>query len=188
MITMGDEVRRTQGGNNNAYCQDNETSWFDWSLVTKNADIHRFVRLLLARRILRDIEWERRRIPLRQMLAEAKLTWHGVRLYQPDWSWSSHSLAFHAQLRRERLNIHFLWNAYWEALDFELPPVRTCGWHRWIDTALEPPHDIVDWRTPTPVSGLTYRVEPRSTVVLLSPPGGRSGLPGARHRRHGRNQ
>src|SRR6202008_4137071 len=54
MIGMGDEVRRTQQGNNNAYCQDNETSWFDWTLVAKHADVHRFVTLLSARRLLRD--------------------------------------------------------------------------------------------------------------------------------------
>ncbi len=61
MILMGDEVRRTQSGNNNAYCQDNEISWFDWTLVTKHADVHRFVTLLSARRLLRDMEHERRR-------------------------------------------------------------------------------------------------------------------------------
>jgi len=49
----GDEVRRTQGGNNNAYCQDNETSWFDWTLLAKRADVHRFVTMLNALRILR---------------------------------------------------------------------------------------------------------------------------------------
>src|SRR5246127_1627376 len=52
MFLMGDEVRRTQHGNNNAYCQDNESNWFDWSLLTRHADIHRFVKLLMARRIL----------------------------------------------------------------------------------------------------------------------------------------
>ena len=49
MILMGDEIRRTQGGNNNDYCQDNETNWFDWSLLEKHADVHRFVTLLNAR-------------------------------------------------------------------------------------------------------------------------------------------
>src|SRR5262249_23055724 len=53
MILMGDEARRSQGGNNNAYAQDNETSWFDWSLVDSHADLHRFVSLLNAQRTLR---------------------------------------------------------------------------------------------------------------------------------------
>ena len=60
MVLMGDEVRHTQRGNNNAYCQDNEISWFDWGLLEKHADIHRFLKLLIARRLLRDIEAERR--------------------------------------------------------------------------------------------------------------------------------
>jgi hypothetical protein len=56
MIWMGDEVRSTQGGNNNAYCQDNEISWFDWTQVAQHADVHRFVSLLNERRLLRDAE------------------------------------------------------------------------------------------------------------------------------------
>ena len=69
MILMGDEVRRTQGGNNNAYCQDNEISWFDWTLLEKHADVHRFVSLLAARRSLRDVEHERQRVSLSTLLA-----------------------------------------------------------------------------------------------------------------------
>ena len=86
MIVMGDEVRRTQHGNNNAYCQDNETSWFDWTLLARHADVHRFVKLLIARRLMRDVEHERRRMSLNQLLREAKHAWHGVKLNQPDWS------------------------------------------------------------------------------------------------------
>ena len=71
MIVMGDEVRRTQRGNNNAYCQDNETSWFDWTLLEKHADLHRFVRLLIARRLLRDLEPEQQRTTLNELLRNA---------------------------------------------------------------------------------------------------------------------
>ena len=72
MIVMGDEVRRTQYGNNNAYCQDNETSWFDWTLPSRHADVHRFVKLLIARRLMRDMEHERRRISLNQLLRDGE--------------------------------------------------------------------------------------------------------------------
>jgi len=54
MLLMGDEVRRTQLGNNNAYCHDDETNWFDWALLEKHPDVLRFVSLLTARRLLRD--------------------------------------------------------------------------------------------------------------------------------------
>ena len=99
MLLMGDEVRRTQRGNNNAYCQDNETSWFDWTLLAKHADVHRFVTLLNARRVLRDPEPERRRVSLNQLLRGVNLAWHGVKLNQPDWSESSHSIAFTVEIR-----------------------------------------------------------------------------------------
>ena len=176
MMLMGDEVRRTQGGNNNAYCQDNETSWFDWTLLAKRADLHRFVTLLNARRVLRDVEHERRRVPLNQLIRQADITWHGVKLDEPDWSHGSHSVAFTARSPVARTHYHVIVNAYWEALEFELPPVSEGGrlqWFRWIDTSLDSPHDIVEWEGAPAVPGHSYRAEPRSTVVLfagLDPP------------------
>jgi glycogen operon protein len=171
MILMGDEVRRTQRGNNNAYCQDNEISWFDWTLVAKHADVLRFVTLLNARRLLRNAEHERRRMSLNQMLRQAKTAWHGVKLNQPDWSPSSRSVAFTAEIRKEKLLFHLILNAYWEALDFELPPAGNkdgSPWRRWINTALDSPNDIVEWKISPPVPGKIYRAAPRSVVVLFS--------------------
>jgi glycogen operon protein len=166
MILMGDEVRHTQRGNNNAYCQDNELSWFDWSLVTKHADVHRFVSLLTARRLLRDMEHERQRLSLTALLEQANKAWHGVKLFQPDWSDHSHSVALGAELRREGLMFHLILNAYWESLEFELPKDQGGTWFRWIDTALNSPHDIVPWEHAPPVSGDTYRAEARSVAML----------------------
>jgi isoamylase len=169
MILMGDEVRHTQGGNNNAYCQDNETSWFDWTLLEKHADVHRFLKLLTARRLLRHTEHELDRMSLNRLIREANKAWHGVRLNQPDWSDHSHSVAFTAEIRREKLLFHLILNAYWEPLDFELPPAandNTNPWRRWIDTAQETPNDIVPWEEAPAFQGLTYRAEVRSVVVL----------------------
>jgi glycogen operon protein len=171
MISMGDEVRRTQEGNNNAYCQDNETGWFDWTLVTKHADVHRFVRLLNAQRVLRDEEPERQRLSLNQLLRKAKKAWPGVKLGQPDWSESSHSLAFSVEAPKEKLLFHLILNAYWEPLDFELPQAgdeHQDSWRRWIDTSLDSPQDVVEWQRARPVPGSTYRTGPRSVVVLFA--------------------
>ena len=171
MILMGDEVRRTQHGNNNAYGQDNETSWFDWTLLTKHADVHRFVTLLNARRLLRTVEHERARVSLSQLIQQANKAWHGVKLHQPDWHDCSHSIAFGVELKQERLLGHFILNAYWEPLDFELPAADDGGahpWRRWIDTSLDAPHDITHWETAPPVSGGMYQAEARSVVVLLA--------------------
>jgi len=171
MILMGDEVRRTQLGNNNAYCQDNETSWFDWALLSKHADVHRFVTQLNARRVLRDLEPEGQCLSLNQFLRGTHITWHGIELGQPDWGDSSHSIAFTVEVQRERRFFHVIVNAYWEPLDFELPRMEQKSanpWRRWIDTALDPPHDILQWDAAEPVPGYTYRVGPRSVVMLLA--------------------
>src|SRR6059036_1361845 len=105
MMLMGDEVRRTQGGNNNAYCQDNEIGWFDWTLLTQRAGVHRFASLLNARRVLRDVGHERQRMALNQLIRQADITWHGVKLDEPDWRHSSHSVAFTATLERTRYHV-----------------------------------------------------------------------------------
>ncbi len=171
MILMGDEVRRTQHGNNNAYCQDNETSWFDWTLLARHADVHRFLKLLIERRLLRDLYPEGHPVSLNQLLSAANKAWHGVRLGQPDWSSWSHSVAFGAEHRKEKLLFHAILNAYWEPLEFELPPVGNHGggpWRRWIDTALDSPYDIVEWEKTPSVSTQTYRAGPHSVAVLVA--------------------
>jgi glycogen operon protein len=168
MIAMGDEVRRTQLGNNNAYCQDNETSWFDWSLVTKNAGVHRFVKLLIRRRLSRSFDDEYEGEPLNQLLRQSTKAWHGVRLHQPDWSASSHTVALSAEIVKERRWVHWILNAYWEPLDFELPKVGG-PWRRWIDTGRDSPEDIVAWQDARPLLGQTYKVGPHSVAVLYAP-------------------
>jgi isoamylase len=168
MILMGDEVRRTQKGNNNAYTQDDEVNWFDWTLIDKHADIHRFVMLLIERRLLRDVEREERRVSLNQLLARGNRVWHGTKVNQPDWGPSSHSLALSTELKKDGLCFHLIWNAYHEPLDFELPPPSVGGWRRWIDTFLKPPADIVPWQTAEPVDGGCYRAGPRSVIALYT--------------------
>jgi isoamylase len=170
MILMGDEIRRTQGGNNNAYCYDDANNWIDWGLLEKHADVHRFTKLLIARRLLRDVEAEQQRKNLDQMLREARKAWHGVKVEQPDWSDWSHSLAFGAELKNQRLYFQLMMNAYWEHLEFELPSSDDRGghsWRRWIDTGLESPLDIVEWQKAPFISGRKYRVDARSVVVLF---------------------
>jgi isoamylase len=169
MILMGDEVRRTQGGNNNAYCHDNELNWFDWTLVAKHADVHRFVTLLNERRLLRSVEHERQRLNLAQLIQQANKSWHGVKLERPDWSPASRSVALQVEMKQERAVIYLILNAYWDPLDFELPHLYSgAPWRRWIDTGLQSPLDIVPWHRAGPISGTTYRAQARSVVVLLA--------------------
>ncbi len=170
MILMGDEVRRTQFGNNNAYCQDKETSWFDWTLVAKHTDLHRFVKLLNAHRLMPDCQPEPQNLSLNQLLRESHRVWHGVKLGEPDWSFHSHSVAYSAACRNDSLHFYVILNAYWEPLEFELPPTGKAGtpWRRWIDTSLDSPCEIVEWQVAPEVASPTYRAGPHSVVALYA--------------------
>ena len=168
MLLMGDEVRRSQGGNNNAYCQDAEVNWFDWSLASRHADVHRFVRMFNAFRQRRDVVTSDTGLSLNQLLAKAEIRWHGIHLDQPDWAAHSHSLAFSLRSLGGRFLMHGILNAYREPLTFALPPppagIRH-GWRRYVDTALPSPDDFTPSAT-APLVGSSYVAQPRSVVVL----------------------
>jgi len=170
MLLMGDEVRRTQCGNNNAFCQNNEISWFDWTLVEKHADLHRFVRHLIALRTNRDLPVERVVMTLNELLRQQPVQWHGVRLNAPDWSHESHTIAATVRLLGYPLLLHLIINAYWEALEFEIPALQRApdSWRRCVDTYLDPPDDVRSWADAPPLQGSACRVEPRSVVLLLA--------------------
>lgn len=171
MLTMGDEVRRTQRGNNNAYCQDNELNWFDWTLPEKHGDIHRFCRYLIRRRLHRDVSTEASVMSLNQLLRRSRIEWHGVRLRHPDWNDDSHSIALTTWSHDEHLMYHLMFNAYREALEFQLPlisPEMSSGWRRVMDTFLEPPHDICSWNDAPTIGEPAYIVQPYSLVILCA--------------------
>jgi isoamylase len=170
MLLMGDEVRRTQGGNNNAYCQDDEINWFDWRLLDRHAGLHRFVRVLTAFRLRRDvIVVDGAALTLNEVLRRARIEWHGVALNRPDWGPLSRSLAFTAESIGARFRFHAMLNAYWEPLTFELPPAPADGGQRWrrcLDTALASPDDVNHWDAAPAVDAATYVAQPRSVVLL----------------------
>ena len=174
MLMMGDEARRTQSGNNNAFCQNNALSWFDWEDLQRNADLHRFTRALIRfyqRYSLFHEEhfWADPGSP--------EVTWHGVKLNQPDWNDYSHSLAYELRYPEKGEHLYVALNAYWEALEFELPPigfpsvprssVNAGGWRRFVDTSLPSPEDCCAAASLPPVEGNRYLVQPHSAVILL---------------------
>jgi glycogen operon protein len=169
MLLMGDEVRRTQQGNNNAYCQDNEISWFDWGLLDEHAEIHRFVKLLIRFRLSLPGR-EEQRLSLAEVIHQAQIQWHGVKLHQPDSNPESRSVAFTVQGRLNQF--HIIFNAYWEALPFELPPLpeetAEDGWCRLIDTSLDAPDDICTPSEAYRARDKYYPVQPRSVVLLMA--------------------
>jgi len=182
MLQMGDEMRRSQRGNNNAYCQDNEVSWLDWSLLERHRDLYRFAQKSIAHRLnwMGSSSQVSAELSLNELLSSAEIDWHGVRIGSPDWANDSHSIAFTLRSGRYRLPLwlHVMFNAYWEALDFDLPPIpatAVAGWQRWIDTSLESPGDIIDPLAAPGVPGTLYRVAPRSVAALFVRTDARSG-------------
>jgi isoamylase len=171
MISMGDEVRRTQQGNNNAYCQDNELSWFDWQQVDRHAEVLRFFQLMVALRKTHPVlhrsrffvgEKNERGVP--------DLAWHGCELNAPGWGDpGGRALAFTlGAVEGEHDDLHIILNMADGALDFELPPVEGRTWYRAVDTALPSPHDIADPGSEQRIDGPTYLATGRSVVVLSS--------------------
>lgn len=170
MLLMGDEVRRTQLGNNNAYCQDSELSWFDWSGIEKHSQLLRFVKGLIH--FIQSLEIFQQESFLEVTYGSHKphIVWHGTCLGQPDWSFDSHSLAFTLRHPKAKEHLYVILNAYWETLTFELPPLgHTECWHRIVDTALPAPEDFCSLKAAPPVKGDKYRALARSSVVLMVP-------------------
>ncbi len=170
MILMGDEVCRTQQGNNNAYCQDSGISWFDWTLVEKHADLLRFVKTLIASRLMRDTAATGFGLSLAELLKTPLVAWHGDKLNQPNWQGNSHSIAFMVQSVSHRLLMHCMVNAWKEPIRFELPPHpkgKKLKWKRWLDTSLATPHDICDMNHLEDVEGKTYTLPPFTFVALV---------------------
>jgi isoamylase len=166
MILMGDEMRRTQRGNNNAWCQDNDISWLDWSLRKVHADVHRFLRRLI--RLRSSVHPDPRRSgTLTQFLRHARIAWHGVKLCEPDWGEQSRSLAVTFQEPDGPALAHVMVNAWSEPLDFELPRVEQ-GWRLMVDTFLPSPDDIRTWEEAAVLETGSYLVNPHSFVFLAA--------------------
>jgi glycogen operon protein len=168
MLLMGDEIRRTQQGNNNGYCQDNELTWLDWAGTERHGDLHRFVAGIIGFHEKSSVFLDRR---FWGRPGSAAVTWHGVHLNQPDWSQDSHSLAYELVQPESQEHLYVMLNAYWEALSFDLPalpPDRR--WRRLIDTALPDGQDFSE--PPSLLAGgeHQYRLEPRSSAVLIASP------------------
>ena len=170
MILSGDEVARTQQGNNNAYCQDNEVSWLDWRMTTSHADLLRFFQLMIAFR--KRCSLLRRNSFQLHGGGGFHITWHGVKRAQPDWGHESRALAMQlTQLHAggSRDDLHFIANSYSGDLEFALPAIGEREWFRFADTALVSPLDIAEEGLEFPLlSQESYLVRARSVAIFVA--------------------
>ncbi|MBV9691727.1 MAG: glycogen debranching protein GlgX [Ktedonobacteraceae bacterium] len=179
MFVAGDEIRRTQKGNNNAYCQDNEISWFDWDLAEKNRDMFRFFKKMIAfRKTHRSLHRNSFFTGQVNQRGLADISWHGCRLNAPGWFDPSSTVlaftmgGFPAKDGSGDTDIHVMLNMDWQDLDFDIPTVPGRKWYRVVDTAQDSPNDIAENvgepGKETVVEGSVYGVHNRSVVVLIS--------------------
>ena len=149
MMLSGDEIGRTQGGNSNAWCQDNAVAWTDWGLLKTNADLHRFVRLLIQFRGAHH-SLHRSRYLLGHDAPEGhdtpgytRVRWHGREPDRADWGPENRLLAYTLTAARDDVGIHVMLNAAAAAVRVVLPQTPRGGpWLRVIDTSLSSPADI----------------------------------------------
>ncbi len=161
MFRMGDEFLQTQGGNNNPYNQDNETSWLDWDRSREHEDIHRFVRNMISFRkhhpsISRSRYWRE------------DVRWYSVG-HLVDMSFDSRQLAYclHGESRGDT-DIYVMINAAAEPVEFGIQEGSIGDWKVAIDTSRISPHDISAGEPTETVNGPTYTVNARSVVVLVA--------------------
>ncbi|ENY70870.1 glycogen debranching enzyme GlgX [Aeromonas diversa CDC 2478-85] len=173
MILMGDEVLHSQGGNNNAYCQDTPLSWMQWKWDNRAQNMLRFMRelILYRKQLLARPEQDGMPHSLAEILRHSEICWHGVECYQPDWGSHSHAIAMSALSKEEKIAFYLVFNSFWEPLEFKLPaPPRGVGgeWHRILDTALPSPQDIVSFGSELTMVKGHYRLAERSCCLLVS--------------------
>lgn len=171
MLLSGDELGKSQKGNNNVYCMDNELSWFDWSLTSENEDLLRFAQKMIKFRkdneSLRRDEFFGDSTNFRGM---PLILWHGCKLNSPGWDDpDAKVLAFTiASLDENQPDIHVMMNMHYEALDFELPQIEQSSWYRFSDTSLECPDDVADYSKMVKIESGSYVVNEYSIVVLIN--------------------
>jgi isoamylase len=164
MLLGGDEFRRTQGGNNNAYCQDNETSWYDWSMLKRHGEIFRFTRGMIAFRRAHPI------LSKEQFYSDADIHWFGPQGGLPDWDNQDENQFACLIHEGEQSTLYLMFNAGDDAIDFALPPVaQGTRWHQAVDTARDSPQDLFAAGDEQICADQeTYRLGSRSSAILLA--------------------
>lgn len=173
MILMGDEMGKTQRGNNNAYCQDNELNWLDWERFDRFRDIYEFLKNMIAFRKI-HISLRRKHFFTGTDIngnGLSDISWHGIKPYSPDWSHDSRILAFMIDGEDYDIesvvddHIYVAFNSHHEDLDFELPEIPGENWYRVVDTGN---HEEDFLHEPRMLNSSHYCVKARSSIILIS--------------------
>ncbi|HEU5118288.1 MAG TPA: glycogen debranching enzyme GlgX, partial [Isosphaeraceae bacterium] len=174
MLLYGDEMRRTAEGDNNTVFQDNHLNWINWEDTRKNHEIFRFTQHIIAFRKRHQIirRWRYMTADETETPILRNIVWHGTKPLQADFSPSSRFIAFTLEAfeTRERSDvpIYVACNAFWEPLEVRLPELEGRRWFRVVDTSLAEGEDIVSDEQAVFLRDPTYKVPPRSSIVLIA--------------------
>lgn len=163
MLLGGDEFRRTQGGNNNAWCQDNETSWMDWRLLERHRDIHRFTREMIAFRRAHPV------LSRERFYTETDIQWFSPDGSTPDWfDPAARQLACLLQ-EDAGSRLFLMFNAGDGAVEFRVPAAPDgMHWHRVVDTHCAAPGDISPPDQAPRLDAEGYQVASHTSVILAT--------------------
>jgi isoamylase len=164
MLLGGDEFRRTQLGNNNAYCQDNPTSWYDWRYLQRYAGIRDFVTRMATLRRAHPV------LSREQFYTPAEVNWFAPTLVAPDWS-DPHAKSLACLIHDGKDALYLMFNAEDKPMSFAIPPApNPCQWRLAIDTSRDlPPALPACGGGPFVERDRPYVLEPRSSVLLVAP-------------------
>lgn len=164
MLLGGDEFRRTQRGNNNAYCQDNEVSWFDWSLVEKHKEIQRFTRGMIAFRRAHPV------LRREDFYTDADIKWFAPNGAIPNWTDQRQKSFACLILGQREPDLFLMFNADTRSVDFSIPALPASKiWRLAVDTFRIAPDDLYEaGKEPSMQGQISFRVEPRSSAILLT--------------------
>ncbi len=163
MLLGGDEFRRTQNGNNNAWCQDNETSWVDWRLLERHQDIAGFVREMLVLRRAHPV------LSRERFYTEAEVQWFNSDGGTPNWSDAAARQLACLIHEDEDGQLFLMFNAGGDSVDFRMPaPAEGLHWQRAVDTYRPTPEDISPLDQAPRVDADRYQVEPHAAVILVT--------------------
>ena len=164
MLLGGDECRRTQGGNNNAYCQDNETSWFDWRRLERHRELFGFTRGMIAFRQAHPI------LSKEQFYTDAEIQWFAPHGGLPNWADANEKQVACLIYEDEKRVLCLMFNAGADAVDFRLPAIRPdARWYRAVDTSRDAPEDLyAAGEEPLCEDPQTEHMGPRSSAILLA--------------------
>ena len=164
MLLAGDEFRRTQRGNNNAYCQDNAVSWVDWSLLEKHREIHRFARGMIAFRRAHPV--------LRKptFYTDADVQWFGPQGATPAWADLERKSFACLIFGHAEADLFLMFNADTTTSEFSIPAASGQKiWRLAVDTSRQAPEDLCEaGKEPSIKDQVTFRVGPRSSAILLA--------------------